>query len=163
MAKKSVTQTKTAKPKIKPTQESKYKKNQNVKKKYFEKSKELILKHKLIFVQDISDFLGISLSTFYEYFPSFSDELEVLKGLITENRIALKVGLRQKMYKSKNSAETIALYKLIASDEERRLLSTNYTELSGELNTKQTVKRVFQIQQAERKRGNPLKDSENND
>jgi hypothetical protein len=51
-----------------------------IKRKYFEQSKELIEKHKLFFIEDIVPFLPCVKSTFYSFFPENSDELDILKG-----------------------------------------------------------------------------------
>lgn len=96
------------------------------KKKIFEQAKEVIVKHKLFFIEDIVAFLPISKPTFYEYFPVDSNEVNELKGLLETNRIELKVSMRSKWYKSNAPALQMALMKLIASPEELRKLSMNH-------------------------------------
>jgi hypothetical protein len=54
--------------------------------KIFEQAKEMIVKHKLFFVEDIVAFLPISKHTFYEYFPIGSNEVNELKELLKTNR-----------------------------------------------------------------------------
>lgn len=93
------------------------------KKKIFEQAKEMIVKHKLFFTDDIIAFLPISRSTFYEWELDKSDEL---KGLLETNRTELKVSMRSKWYKSNAPALQMALMKLIASPEELRKLSMNH-------------------------------------
>ena len=51
-------------------------------KKIFEQAKEMIIKHKLFFIDDIVSFLPCSKSSFYEFYPDGSDELDELKGLL---------------------------------------------------------------------------------
>jgi hypothetical protein len=92
--------------------------------KIFEQAKEVIVKHKLFFIDDICAFLPISRATFYDW--DF-DKLDELKGLLETNRIELKVSMRSKWYKSNAPALQMALMKLIATPEELRKLSMNHT------------------------------------
>lgn len=94
--------------------------------KIFEQAKEMIVKHKLFFVDDIVSFLPCSNSTFYDFFPSTSEELDELKGLLETNRVELKVSMRSKWYKSNAPALQMALMKLIANPEELKKLSMNH-------------------------------------
>ena len=97
-------------------------------KKIFEQAKEMIVKHKLFFIEDIVSFLPCSKSTFYEFYPDGSDELDELKGFLETNRVELKVSMRSKWYKSNAPALQMALMKLIASPEELKKLSMQYIE-----------------------------------
>ena len=107
-------------------------------KKIFEQAKEVIVKHKLFFIEDIVAFLPISKKTFYEFFPIDSNECNELKGLMETQRTELKVKMRSKWYNSNAPALQMALMKLIASPEELKRLSMTYTDnetkLSGGLN-----------------------------
>lgn len=96
--------------------------------KIFEQAKEMIIKHKLFFVEDIVAFLPISKKTFYEFFPLESDESNELKELLETNRTELKVSMRSKWYKSNAPALQMALMKLICTDEERKKLAMQYSE-----------------------------------
>jgi len=95
------------------------------KQKIFEQAKEMIVKHKLFFVEDIIAFLPIASSTFYLWEMEKSEEL---KGLLQTNRIELKVSMRSKWYKSNAPALQMALMKLIATPEELKKLSMQYIE-----------------------------------
>jgi hypothetical protein len=97
------------------------------KKKIFEQAKEMIVKHKLFFIEDIVAFLPIAKKTFYEYFPIEGNESNELKGLLETNRVELKVSMRSKWYKSNAPALQMALMKLIATPEELRKLSMTHT------------------------------------
>jgi len=101
------------------------------KEKIFEQSKEVIVKNKLFFVDDIVAYLPCSNSTFYEFFPANSEELDELKELLNLNRTELKVSMRSKWYKSNSPALQMALMKLIANPEELKKLSMNYTDLTS--------------------------------
>lgn len=96
------------------------------KKKIFEQAKEVTVKHKLFFIEDIVAFLPIAKKTFYEYFPLDSNESNELKELLETNRVSLKVSMRSKWYTSNAPALQMALMKLIASPEELRKLSMNH-------------------------------------
>jgi len=98
--------------------------------KIFEQAKEMIVKHKLFFVDDIVAFLPCSKSSFYEFYPDGSDELDELKGLLEINRTTLKVSMRSKWYKSNAPALQMALMKLICTDEERKMLSMTHTDVT---------------------------------
>ena len=96
--------------------------------KIFEQAKEVIVKHKLFFVEDIVAFLPISKKTFYEFFPLESNESNDLKELLETNRTTLKVSMRSKWYTSNAPALQMALMKLIASPDELRRLSMQFVE-----------------------------------
>lgn len=91
--------------------------------KIFEQAKEVTENHKLFFVEDIVAYLPCTKSTFYDFFPIESDEMNAIKGMIEENKVRIKVTIRSKLLKGKGT-ELIALYKLIGTDEERIRLST---------------------------------------
>lgn len=93
------------------------------KKKIYEQAKEVIVKHKLFFIDDIVAFLPIAKSTFYEWKLEQSEEL---KELLEQNRVELKVSMRSKWYKSNSPALQMALMKLIANKDELRRLSMQY-------------------------------------
>jgi len=94
--------------------------------KIFEQAKEVIVKHKLFFVEDIVAFLPCAKPTFYDFFPPDSNELNELKALLETNRTTLKVSMRSKWYTSNAPALQMALMKLIATPEELRKLSMNH-------------------------------------
>lgn len=93
--------------------------------KIFNQAKEIIVKHKLFFIDDIVSFLPISRTTFYDWNFDKSDEL---KSLLETNRTTLKVSMRSKWYTSNSPALQMALMKLIATPEELKKLSMQYIE-----------------------------------
>ena len=99
--------------------------------KIFEQAKEMIVKHKLFFVDDIVAFLPCSNSTFYDFFPANSEELDELKELLNQNRTTLKVSMRSKWYTSNAPALQMALMKLICNDDERKMLSMTHTDVTS--------------------------------
>jgi hypothetical protein len=84
-----------------------------------------ISKNKLIFKEDIYAYVPFSKQTFYDH---GLDKVDSIKESLEHNKTEIKNGLRAKWYKSDNPTVQIALYKLTASEEERRLLATNYQE-----------------------------------
>lgn len=98
------------------------------KQKIFEQAKEVTIKHKLFFIEDIVAFLPIAKKTFYEYFPLDSNESNELKELLETNRVSLKVSMRSKWYNSNAPALQMALMKLIATPEELKKLSMQFIE-----------------------------------
>lgn len=82
----------------------------------------------LFWVDDIIAYLPCSKPTFYEHFPSESDELNELKERLYKNRISLKVKLRKKWEDSDNATLQMGLMKLIAEDDERKKLSQTYQD-----------------------------------
>ena len=98
--------------------------------KIYEQAKELTVKHKLFFIEDIVAMLPCSKPTFYEFFPPDSNELNELKELIDTNRTSIKIGLRKKWNDSDAPALQLSLYKLICSNEERKNLSMTHTDMT---------------------------------
>src|SRR5699024_10846552 len=74
----------------------------------------------ILFITDLIAFLPISRATFYNY---GLDKLDILKDAINKQRIITKQGLRAKWFKSKSPALQIALYKMIATKEEKEAIS----------------------------------------
>jgi hypothetical protein len=97
-------------------------------KKIFEQAKEMIVKHKLFFIEDIVAFLPCGKTAFYEFFAPDTNELNELKELLNQNRTELKVSMRSKWYKSNAPALQMALMKLIATPEELKKLSMQYND-----------------------------------
>jgi len=107
------------------------------KNKIFEQAKEVTVKHKLFFIEDIVAFLPCSKNYFYDHFPPDSNEYDELKALLDTNRTTLKVSMRSKWYTSNAPALQMALMKLIATPEELKKLSMQFIE-SENTNKNQT-------------------------
>ena len=106
------------------------------KNKIFKQAKEAIVKNKLFFIEDIVAFLPCSRSTFYDFFPDKSDELDTLKELLEQNRVEIKVSMRSKWYKSENATLQLALMKLIGTDEEAHRLNGSSQKIDATTNGK---------------------------
>jgi len=87
------------------------------------------------FIDDVVGELPISRSTFYNWFPEESDELDNIKELLHKNKVKTKAGMRRNWLKSENPTLQVALMKLLATDEEaHRLNGTRQSiEHSGEM------------------------------
>jgi hypothetical protein len=109
-------------------------------KKIFEQAKEMIVKHKLFFIEDIVAFIPCDKTTFYRFFEPDSNEYNELKELLNQNRTELKVSMRSKWYKSNAPALQMALMKLIATPEELKKLSMQFVE--SENKNENTVKNI---------------------
>ena len=96
-----------------------------------------INKNKLIFIEDVCAMCGISKPTFYDRFKVGTDDFNDISNLLEQNKIDIKVAIRQKWYKGDNPTGQMALYKLCSTKEEHKLLQQNYIEQSGE--TTQTI------------------------
>jgi len=94
------------------------------KEKLFKKAMAIIKKDKeIIFIEDLCLSLGIAKKTFYEYFPTESNEINELKDAISQNKTNKKKRLRTKWAESDNATLNVCLYKLLSTDEERKLLA----------------------------------------
>ena len=89
------------------------------------------------FIDQLVSFLPISMSTFYEYFPATSEEMEDIKRVIDKNRIVTKTKKYKKWFESDNATLQIGLMKLIASEEEAHRL--NGTNMKVESNNTTTI------------------------
>jgi len=97
-------------------------------KKIFEQAKEMVVKHKLFFIEDIIAFIPCDKTTFYRFFAPDCNEYNTLKSLLDQNRTELKVSMRSKWYKSNAPALQLALMKLISTPDEHKRLSMNYVD-----------------------------------
>jgi len=98
------------------------------KKKIFEQAKEAIEKYKLFFIEDVVAWLPCARSTFWEFFPDKSDEMDTLKDLLEKNKVEVKSALRSKWFKGNNPLTQMALYKLIGTEEEYHRIASTKTE-----------------------------------
>lgn len=99
-------------------------------KKIYNQAIQKIQSKKLFFVEDVIGVLPVARATFYDFFPPDSDELNTIKDHLAENRVDIKVNLRKKMLDSSNPAALLGLYKLVCTDEERRMLSMTEVKVS---------------------------------
>lgn len=110
-----------------------------------QKAKEVIPKHRLIFIEDVCAMIGISKFTFYDKIKVDSNEYNELTKLLNENKIALKIGMRKKWSESDNPTLQMALYKLCSTDIEHKKLQQSYTDVTSDNKRIQTVDPFAQI------------------
>jgi hypothetical protein len=96
--------------------------------KIYQQALDLIEKKKLFFIEDVVTLLPCSRSTFWEFFPDKSDELDNIKEALDKNKIEVKNGLRNKWYNGNNPLTQMALYKLIGTEEEYHRIASTKTE-----------------------------------
>jgi hypothetical protein len=101
--------------------------------KLFEQAIEAIDQNNLFFVEDVVAYLGIAKPTFYDHFPIDSNEMNAIKEKLNKNAMRTKVSIRSKLHQSKSPAGLLALYKLLATNDERKALAMEYREHSGEV------------------------------
>lgn len=92
---------------------------------------EAIKKHNLFFISDIVAYVPCSRSTFYSYFTEDSDELDEFKELLEQNRVKTKSAIRAKLLQSNKAGELLALYRLVCTPDERRVLNQQYIEMNA--------------------------------
>lgn len=87
----------------------------------------------ILFIEDVVAACGVGKTTFYRYIPKDSEEYRQVWSKIQENRIEVKKFIRLKLRLSGKAAELLALYRMICTDEERRVINQQYMEMSGTL------------------------------
>jgi hypothetical protein len=96
--------------------------------KIYQQALDLIEKKKLFFIEDVVTLLPCTKSTFYDFFPIDSNELNTIKEGLEKNKIEVKNGLRNKWYNGSNPLTQMALYKLIGTEEEYHRIASTKTE-----------------------------------
>lgn len=94
----------------------------------FKQAKKVIEEQNLFFFSDVIAFLPCHSTTFYEYFRPDEKEHTELREMLEANKIKTKSSIRAKLFKSSKAAELLALYRLICTPEEHRLLNQQYVE-----------------------------------
>ncbi len=90
---------------------------------------EVIKKHNLFVIRDIFAFYtGCCRATFYELDLDKSES--ILKAL-DDNKVKTCQSLKQKWFKSKSASLQIALFKLLASEEDRKAIVMNYADFTS--------------------------------
>ena len=94
----------------------------------------------LVFYTEIPLYVNYCKQTIYTWFPVGSKEDLKIRAALDANKMAIKALIRSKLFKSRAAAELIALYKLVATQEERDALSmqkvvadvrTEITQITG--------------------------------
>ena len=117
--------------------------------KLYKQAIEIIESDKYIhFIEDVVAEMPCDKTTFYRYFPVTCNEYNHIKNKIDINRNATKVEIRKELRKGRG-AELIALYKLLASENELMALNSQYNKISGDvkidytnMSTEELIKRA---------------------
>jgi hypothetical protein len=86
-------------------------------------------KKNVLFVEELCVVMGVNKTTFYSH--KLNENNEIKEGL-RSNKEKTKAAMRGKWFRSENPALNLALYKLLATNEERQILSTNYHNHGGQ-------------------------------
>lgn len=94
----------------------------------FQQAKEAIIDNELVYMYEVVEFVPCERSRFYDFFPHDSEESEEFKVLLNANKVKIKREIRAKLKKSDKAAELLALYRLMATPEEHRMLNQSYID-----------------------------------
>ena len=97
----------------------------------------VIKKHKLLLTEEVVSYMSCSRKTYYDH--GLHKDPDIMEAF-DQYRISMKAGLRSKWYKSNNATVQIALYKLLATDDECDRL--NGAKRIIEASTKMTEKAI---------------------
>lgn len=101
--------------------------------------------NKCFFIDQVVSFLPIARSTFYEYFPAASDELDTIKEILDKNKVEVKSAMYNKWFKSDNATLQIALMKLIASEEEAHRLNGTNMKVDATYSERKPINEVWKL------------------
>lgn len=93
-----------------------------------EQAKKAISENSLYFIEDVVAFVPCGKTAFYDFFKVDSNEMNDIKEMLDNNKISTKVKLRKKLGEGEKAAEILALYKLIATEDERKALSMQHID-----------------------------------
>ena len=101
------------------------------KKKLIDESLLAIQKYKLFFIEDVIAYISCCKATFYKY---KLNEIDSIKETLENNKINIKVSMRNKWYNSESATLQIALMKMIATDDEAHRLNGSKQEIKHNAN-----------------------------
>lgn len=100
-------------------------------KRLYEQAMQVIEERNLFFLEDVVAFLPCQRSTFYAKFPPNSDEMDAMKRALETNKVRTKSAIRHRLFNMDNPTAQIALYRMIATPEERDAISTTKTDITS--------------------------------
>jgi hypothetical protein len=126
--------------------------------KLFKQSQQAIAKNNLYFIEDVVGYLPCTRSSFYRMFPIDGEEFLTLKEMLDKNRIKAKTQIRHNLeVNNGNPTAQLALYRMIATPEERAAIIMSKTDITT--NGKDVTTVPFQIEVID-KREQVLKNEE---
>ena len=87
----------------------------------------------ILFIEDVRVCLGITRATLYRWWPKGSPEYERIFELIEDNKISMKMNIRKELGKSTRAPELLSLYRMIATEEERRAINQTYVDVKADV------------------------------
>lgn len=81
-------------------------------------------------ISEIPSFVGVSKPTLYNHFPAGSERWDAIQEALDDNKMKSRVSLRAAMFKKKDPSCLIALYKMVATPDERKALASHFLETS---------------------------------
>ncbi len=100
------------------------------KKELYDKAVKVITENNLFFFDDVIAFLPCDRATFYRRFPPDSPEHKDMLDKMELNRVRTKSSIRHKLYTMDNPTAQLALYRMLATPEERKAISLTYTDVT---------------------------------
>lgn len=97
----------------------------------FNKAIEAVRTNNLFFIDDIPAFIPCSRSTIYSRIMANSDKSDAIKKELEKNRIRTKSAIRHRLFNMDNPTAQIALYRMLATPEERDALSLSRTDITS--------------------------------
>ena len=92
---------------------------------------QVIEERNLFFVEDLVAFLPCDRATFYRKFPQGCDECDTIKRALETNKVRTKSAIRHRLFNMDNPTAQLALYRMIATPEERDAISTTKTDITS--------------------------------
>lgn len=110
-------------------------------KRLYEQAMQVIEERNLFFIEDVVAFLPCDRATFYRKFAQGSDECDNIKRALETNKVRTKSAIRHRLFNMDNPTAQLALYRMIATPEERDAISTTKTDITsgGEKITKEPI------------------------
>lgn len=100
-------------------------------KRLYEQALQVIEERNLFFIEDLVAFLPCDRATFYRKFPQGCDECDNIKSALETNKVRTKSAIRHRLFNMDNPTAQIALYRMIATPEERDAISTTKTDITS--------------------------------
>lgn len=100
-------------------------------KRLYEQALQVIEERNLFFIEDLVAFLPCDRATFYRKFPQGCDECDNIKRALETNKVRTKSAIRHRLFNMDNPTAQIALYRMIATPEERDAISTSKTDITS--------------------------------
>ena len=100
-------------------------------KRLYEQALQVIEERNLFFIEDLVAFLPCDRATFYRKFPQGCDECDNIKRALETNKVRTKSAIRHRLFNMDNPTAQIALYRMIATPEERDAISTTKTDITS--------------------------------